>query len=110
MDHKLALEYREVGLRQEHLDGSGLSYGEVLDLIESLEGVAEAVQIIRQPRPISTDPNDDMVFDLAINGNADAIVTSNARHFAAAGKRFGITVLSPAELLRSRRKWNEAAN
>jgi hypothetical protein len=32
------------------------------------------------------------------NGMADAIVTNNKKHFAAAAKRFEVPVLSPAEL------------
>jgi transposase len=40
----------------------------------------------------------------AINGRAEAVVTNNTKHFAGAGKRFGISVLSPAELLEKMRK------
>ena len=47
-----------------------------------------------------------MVLDVAINGGAEAVVTSNKKHFAAAGKRFGIPVLSPAELLEKMREGN----
>jgi predicted nucleic acid-binding protein len=50
-------------------------------------------------RPLTSDPDDDMVMDLAINGGAEALVTGNTKHFANAGKLFGIPVLSPTELL-----------
>jgi predicted nucleic acid-binding protein len=50
-------------------------------------------------RPLSSDPSDDMILDVAINARAEALVTSNKKHFAAAGKRFGVPVLTPAELL-----------
>lgn len=40
-----------------------------------------------------------MVIDVAINGGAEALVTGNTKHFASAGKQFGIPVLSPTELL-----------
>jgi len=58
-------------------------------------------------RPMSSDPSDDMVLDVAINGRAEALVTINTKHFAAAGKRFGIPVLTPAELLEKMRKGNQ---
>lgn len=38
-----------------------------------------------------------MVLDVAINGNADAIVTNNTRHFREAAERFDIGLLTPAE-------------
>jgi predicted nucleic acid-binding protein len=99
MDVKLGMEYREVALREEHVTASNLKAGEILELIEALEAFAEPIEVVTRLRPLSPDPNDDMVLDLAINGRADAIVTANTKHFAAAGKRFGILVLSPAELL-----------
>jgi predicted nucleic acid-binding protein len=49
-----------------------------------------------------------MALEAAINGRADAIVTHNKRDFVPATERFGIEVLSPAELLeRIRRKERE---
>jgi hypothetical protein len=48
-----------------------------------------------------------MVLDLAINGRAEALVTSNKKHFSGAGKRFGIPVLSPADLLEKIREGNQ---
>jgi len=99
MDLKLGLEYRDVALRSEHVRASALSKPEILELIEAIEAFAEPVEILRKPRPLSSDPSDDMVLDVAINGRAEALVTTNKKHFAAAGKRFGIPVLTPAELL-----------
>ncbi len=99
MDYKLASEYRDVALRPEHLSASGLTSDEVLSLIQALESIADPVEVLTKPRPLSSDPNDDMVLDVAINGNADAIITANTKHFKAAAKKFGIAVLSPSELL-----------
>src|SRR5260370_1711275 len=94
MDLKLGLEYRDVALRPEHLMASALSEREVLELIEALEAFAEPVEIMLKTRPLSPDPNDDMVLDLAINGQADALVTNNTKHFVGGGEQFGIPVLS----------------
>ena len=106
MDLKLGLEYRDVALRSEHVGASALSKREILELIEAMEAFAEPVEIVMKVRPLSPDPSDDMVLDVAINGRAEALVTSNKKHFAAAGKRFGISVLSAAELLEKRREGN----
>ena len=110
MDRKLSLEYRDVALRAEQLAASKTSKAEVLELIEAVEGFAESVEIVRKHRPLSPDPNDDMILDLAINGQADVLVTNNTKHFIAAARRFGITVLTPAEMLRRMRKGEQNGN
>jgi predicted nucleic acid-binding protein len=46
-----------------------------------------------------TDADEKMVLEAAINGQAEAIVTHNRRDFERAAERFGIEILSPAELL-----------
>ncbi len=99
MDHKIASEYRDVALRPEHLAVARRSSESVLALIENLEGLAEPVQIHSKIRPLSSDPNDDMVLDVAMNGHADAVVTQNAKHFTTVARRYGIAVLSPVDLL-----------
>lgn len=99
MDYKLACEYRDVALRAEHLHVSGKSRAETAAILDALEAIAEPVFVAFQHRPMSPDANDDMVLDVAINGNADAIVTNNARHFREAAERFRVDVLAPAELL-----------
>jgi predicted nucleic acid-binding protein len=110
MDLKLGLEYRDVGLRAEHLAASKLSKADVLKLIEAIEALAESVEVVEKHRPLSSDPDDDMVLDVAIAGGADALVTNNAKHFVAAGRRFGIPALTPAELLIEMRKGERNGN
>jgi predicted nucleic acid-binding protein len=78
-----------------------------LELIEAVEAFAGPVEVVMKSRPLSSDPSDDMVLDVAINGRAQALVTSNKKHFAAAGKRFGIPVLSPAELSEKMREGDQ---
>lgn len=104
MDYKIASEYRDVALRPEHLAASRRSVEAVLSLISSLGGLAEPVHVVSKPRPLSSDPNDDMILDVAINGRAGAIVTQDAKHFTTAARRYGIKVLSPAELLEALRE------
>lgn len=99
MDYKLDCEYREVALRTEQLRASGRSQAETTALLNELGAAAEPVEIKTRHRPLSPDANDDMVLDVAINGNADVIVTGNTKHFRAAAGRFYLDVLTPAELL-----------
>ena len=99
MDYKLACEYRDVALRAEHVHVSGKSRTEFTLVLDALEAIAEPVFVAFQYRPLSPDANDDMVLDVAINGNADAIVTNNAKHFRQAAERFHVDLVTPAELL-----------
>lgn len=75
MDYKLACEYREVAVRSEHLRASEKTQREIELVLDALEAVAEPVLVCAKIRPLSEDPGDDMVLDIAINGLADAIVT-----------------------------------
>ena len=104
IDYKIAAEYRDVALRPEHLAASRQTHGKILTLIEVLEELAEPIQVSVKPRPLSNDPNDDMILDVAINGRANALVTQNAKHFSTPGKQYGIQVLSPVEFLTALRK------
>jgi predicted nucleic acid-binding protein len=62
LDYKLACEYRDVTLRAEHLSASGLSKKETEELISLLEDISEPVEIVLRNRPMSDDPDDDMVW------------------------------------------------
>jgi predicted nucleic acid-binding protein len=104
MDYKIAAEYRDVALRPEHLAASRQTSSKILTLIETLEELAEAIHVSVKPRPLSSDPNDDMILDVAINGRADVVVTQNVKHFKRPGNQYGIHVCSPVELLMALRK------
>lgn len=99
MDYKLACEYRDVALRADHVLVSGKSRAEITLVLDALEAIAEPVFVAFQYRPLSPDANDDMVLDVAINGNAHAIVTNNTKHFRQAAERFHVGLVTPAELL-----------
>jgi predicted nucleic acid-binding protein len=45
-------------------------------------------------------PNDEIVLEAAINGQAYALVTYNIADFAEAGERFKTSVLRPGDLLK----------
>ncbi len=96
----LFLEYEDVLKRPEHRLAHGLSIEAVDEFLAELAALIEPVEVHFQWRPQSSDPNDEMVLEAAINGQADALVTYNVMDFAAAGERFKIPVLRPPELLR----------
>ena len=72
---------------------------DVLALLDGVAAAAEPVQLVFLWRPMLRDPNDDMVLETAVNGDADILVTFNQRDFAEAAKRFDVTVCLPSQAL-----------
>jgi predicted nucleic acid-binding protein len=99
LDFKLVCEYRDVVFRPQHIGASGKTLEDAEAVISLLEAVATPVLVVLKHRPLSSDANDDMVIDVAINGHADVVVTNNVRDFAPAMERFGIPVLTPRDFL-----------
>jgi putative PIN family toxin of toxin-antitoxin system len=95
----LLIEYEQVTSRREHLAASGLSASDIAALLDAVAEVAEPVRLHFLWRPVLIDADDDMVVETAVNGQADAIVTFNRRHFAPVPKQFGIGVWLPADAL-----------
>jgi probable toxin-antitoxin system toxin component, PIN family len=96
----LFLEYDEVLKRPEQRLVHGLSPEAIDEFLAELAALIEPVEVHFQWRPQTPDPNDEMVLETAINGRANAVVTYNVADFALAAKRFRISVLSPADLLK----------
>jgi putative PIN family toxin of toxin-antitoxin system len=95
----LVLEYQAVITRSEHLEAAGLSADDIGELLDALVKVAEPVRLAFLWRPQLTDPDDEMVLEAAVNGQADRLVTFNRKHFTAVGKRFGIVVSGPGDIV-----------
>lgn len=96
----LALEYEEVLKRPDMVPGlTGAEIDGFLDFIFQSSNLVPSVLL---NRPALSDPDDELVLDLAIQRGA-AILTYNKRDFAEAGKR-GVAVLTPAEFLESLRQ------
>ena len=95
----LLLEYEAVLTRPENLAACGLSSAEIGQVLDDLAAVATPVKFAFRWRPRLSNPDDDMVLETAVNGNAAAIVTFNQRDFAAIGKDFNCAVLLPAQAL-----------
>lgn len=65
---------------------------------------ARPVKLAFRWRPQLPDPDDDMVLETAVNGNADAIVTFNQMIFSLAARPFNCAVVLPGEALRQLRR------
>ena len=96
----LLLEYEATAKRPEHLAAFGLTEDEVDVVPGGLAACAERVETSYRWRPQLRDAGDELVLEAAVAGQADAIVTFNARDFGDAPSRFGIEVLGPKDLLR----------
>ena len=91
----LMVEYEAVMTRAQHLTASKLTAQDVGILLDAVVSVGEPVRPSFLWRPSLRDADDDMVLEVAVNGQADAIVTFNRRDFRPATERFGIEDLLP---------------
>ncbi len=91
----LFLEYEQTLKRPIHLAAAGLAEADVDTLLTALASLLVPVARGRNLRPQLPDPDDEMVFEAAVFGAADAIVTFEVSTFAAAGRRLMIEVLTP---------------
>lgn len=100
MDYKLSCEYEAVALRPQHLHAIETSRAETITVLQYLNDIAEPVEVNTLYRPLSSDPDDDMLLELAINARADAVVSFNVKHFAEPLRAFQIEVYRPADFLK----------
>lgn len=93
-DDRILLEYREVVARPKPRIGPTLA-GAVLDWNE-----ADGTVVSAPPLAIDLPGPDDLAFiEVAVAGNAAALVTGNARHSAPARSSISLPILSPAEFI-----------
>lgn len=93
----LFVEYEAVLKRSEHLVAAAADAADVDRFLDTLVDHIEPIEMSFRYRPQLADANDEFVLEVGINGAADAIVTFEARTFAAAAKRFGIAVVTPKQ-------------
>lgn len=93
----LLLEYEAVLNREQHRQGRSLAV--MNRFLDDLAARANRHAIFYLIRPFLTDPNDDLILELAVASASDYIVTHNRDDFRDAG-RFGLGVLTPGEFLR----------
>lgn len=94
------LEYEAVLLRAEQRLATGLNEADVAGFLGAMAAAAEAVEISFRWRPQLRDPADELMLEAAVNGQAEAIVTHNVTDFDPASARFGVRILTPAQVLK----------
>lgn len=92
----LIIEYESVLMRGK-LPAS-ISDKDIGDVIDFLCHIGSKQDIFFLWRPCLPDPSDDLVLEVAVAGDCNAIVTYNKKHFKHA-KRFGLNVYDPKEFL-----------
>lgn len=92
----LVLEYEEI-LKRESV-ALKLNLTKIEEIIDALCSIADCRAIPYQWRPLSRDPDDDHIAELALNINADFVITFNQKDLAVL-QSFGITVLLPKQFL-----------
>lgn len=100
----LLLEYEAICCLPKHLQASGLSQMEVVQVLDVLVAIATPVEIRFLWRPQLRDAADEMVLETAANGMADMIVTFNDRDFRPASAAFGLAVEAPGAALQGMSK------
>ena len=100
MSTPLLLEYEAVLTRPAVLSMIGLDGPAVITVLDELAGLCVPVAMDYRWRPVAADPDDDMVVETAINGQADLIVTFNIGDMRAAAVQFGMAAVRPATVLR----------
>lgn len=93
----LVLEYEDVLLRQ--TDEMALSAADIDALLDYFCRVAHLQRIFFLWRPLLPDPKDDLVLEVAVAAECEAVITYNLRDFAGA-ERLGIQILEPGPFLR----------
>jgi putative PIN family toxin of toxin-antitoxin system len=94
----LILEYESVAKRE--AERLGIEDWAVDAVIDRFCAQGRQTAIHFRWRPFLRDPDDEFILDLAVAGQADAIVTYNLRDFVGA-TTFGIQVVTPLAFLRT---------
>ena len=102
----LLIEYEAVLTRPEQLATCGMRAAEIGRVLDDLVAVATPITRSYRWRPMLPDPDDDMILEAAVNGNADAIVTFNQRDFEKARFTFQCGVILPRQALQQIRRPN----
>ncbi|RMG89353.1 MAG: putative toxin-antitoxin system toxin component, PIN family [Chloroflexi bacterium] len=101
ISNALFLEYEDVSQRPNLIDACPLTDKEIRELLNAFYSVCRWVQIYYLWRPNLPDEEDNFLIELALAGNAQAIITHNVKDFQNAELKFpGLSILTPAQFLR----------
>ncbi len=96
----LFIEYEAKCTDPRHWTEAGLTGDQALGFINGIAALIRPVKPHFLWRPVLRDPNDEMVLEVAINGQADAIVTFNLRDYGTVSEQFNVEILLPSEAIR----------
>ena len=96
----VVLEYEEVLLRE--FVPAQFRADEIATFLDDLVAAATRHAQVKSLRPVSSDPDDDTLIELAITADVQALVTHNVRHFSKV-PGLGIGLLTPGQLLQKYR-------
>lgn len=105
------IEYEAVLKRAEHLQAARLDAEEVDRFLDDFVAHADQIMPHFRTRPSVRDPDDEMFAELAVNGQADALVSFNIGDYRPAdprAPRLDIPVCRPGDILR-RLSWRPSA-
>ncbi|CAA6804857.1 MAG: Unknown protein [uncultured Sulfurovum sp.] len=93
------IEFSAVFTRDKNLQRANLTKSDVESFINAICLISSHQKINFLWRPFLKDKDDDMVLEVAFNGNADYIITHNLKDFKGVEENFEIKVLTPKEFL-----------
>ena len=96
----MVTEFEDVLTREKNLKQfNNLTKEAVLGFIDDICLISYHQEIYFLWRPFLSDSSDDMVLKVAVNSNADAIITFNPKDFKEVKESFDIDILTPKEFL-----------
>ncbi len=96
----LFIEYESKCTAPEHFTAAGMTLGQVDIFLNGIASVIEPVKTHYLWRPTLRDADDEMVLEVAVNGQADAIATFNIRDYGPVPGTFNIEVVTPGTAIR----------
>lgn len=100
VSNTLVTEFEDVLTREKNLKQyNNLEKEDVLAFIDDLCFISYHQSIHFLWRPFLKDSNDDMVLEVAVNSNAEAIITFNPKDFKGVKESFDIDIFTPKEYL-----------
>ncbi|MBX3741315.1 MAG: putative toxin-antitoxin system toxin component, PIN family [Akkermansiaceae bacterium] len=92
----LAVEYEEVCLRPGLVPS--LAPTQIIKVVDGLCRLSQHQKIFYTWRPFLTDPDDDLVLELALAAGAPFIITQNTKDFRGS-ETLGIRIITPSQAL-----------
>ncbi|NEW61325.1 putative toxin-antitoxin system toxin component, PIN family, partial [Sulfurovum sp. bin170] len=100
VSNTLVTEFEDVLTREKNIKlFNKLTKDDVLSFIDDICLISYQQKIHFLWRPFLKDKNDDMVLEVAVNANVEAIITFNPKDFEGVKESFDIEILTPKEYL-----------